>query len=180
MTTTTRAALRLLDPRTWLHVLRLVHLYAWGHVEERRLITAGPDLHMSPNVSLRNAERITVGQRVYIGERSALWAGDGSGRIRLGDGCVLAPEVFITASDYGSHWGTHIMDQPRRERDVVIGDGAWLGVRVVVVAGVTIGDGAIVGAGSVVTRDVPAGAIVVGSPARVVGFRDGAPQPEPV
>ena len=42
----------------------------------------------------------------------------------------------------------------------------------IVLPGVTIGDDAIVGAGSVVTRDVPAGATVVGNPARIVGGQD--------
>ena len=44
------------------------------------------------------------------------------------------------------------MDQPKLERDVVIGDDVWLGARVMVVPGVEIGDGCIIGASSVVTR----------------------------
>lgn len=176
LTKLTAAVLRLVDPRTWFHVLKLVNLHVYTHVEQRRLLTAGPDLHMAPSVSLCNADRITLGRSVYVGDRSALWAGDSTGRIVLGDGCLLAPDVFITASNYGTRWGSHVMQQPKRERDVVIGKEVWLGVRVTVVPGVTIGDGAIVGAGSVVTHDVPAGAIAVGAPARVVGYRDGAPQ----
>ena len=63
------------------------------------------------------------------------------------------------------------MDQPKLERDVVVGDDVWLGARVMVVPGVEIGDGCIIGASSVVTRSVPAGSIAVGNPARVVGRR---------
>ena len=63
------------------------------------------------------------------------------------------------------------MDQPKVERDVVIGDDVWLGARVMVVAVVEIGDGCIIGASSVVTRSIPAGSIAVGNPARVVGHR---------
>ena len=63
------------------------------------------------------------------------------------------------------------MDQPKLERDVIIGDDVWLGARVMVVAGVEIGDGCIIGASSVVTRSIPAGSIAVGIPARVVGRR---------
>lgn len=170
------AVRRLVDPRTWVHVLRLVNLHVYTHVEQRRLLDVGPDLHMAPSVSLCNASRITLGRSVYVGDRSSLWAGDTTGRIVMGDGCLLGPEVFVTASDYGTRWGTHVMQQPKRERDVVLGDEVWLGARVTVVAGVTIGDGAIVGAASVVTRDVPAGAIAVGAPARVVGWREGAPR----
>ena len=65
------------------------------------------------------------------------------------------------------------MDQPKVERDVVVGDDVWLGARVMVVAGVEIGDGCIIGASSVVTRSLPAGSIAVGNPARVIGHRGG-------
>ena len=69
------------------------------------------------------------------------------------------------------------MNQPKLERDVVIGDDVWLGARVMVVAGVEIGDGCIIGASSVVTRSIPAGSIAVGHPARIVGQR-GDPKTE--
>jgi galactoside O-acetyltransferase len=49
---------------------------------------------------------------------------------------------------------------------VIIEDEAWLGAHVVVLPGVRIGRGAVVGAGSVVTRDIPAGAVAHGAPAR--------------
>ena len=65
---------------------------------------------------------------------------------------------------------------PYDERDipgpVVIEDCVWVGANVSIVPGVTIGEGAIVAMGAVVTRDVPAGAVVAGNPARVVGQRD--------
>ena len=54
-------------------------------------------------------------------------------------------------------------------RAVTICDGAWIGAGSSVLKGVTIGKRAIVGACSVVTRDVPAGAIVGGNPARIIG-----------
>ena len=54
---------------------------------------------------------------------------------------------------------------------MAIGDGAWLGAGAKILDGVTIGDRAIVGAGAVVRDAVPAAAIEVGIPARVVGQR---------
>lgn len=51
---------------------------------------------------------------------------------------------------------------------VVIGRSVWIGSNVTLLPGLTIGDHAVVGAGSLVTKDVPAGTVAVGSPARVM------------
>jgi len=55
--------------------------------------------------------------------------------------------------------------------DTKIGDGAWIGMRSMIMPGVTIGEGAVIAANSVVTRDVPPYAIVGGSPAAVIKYR---------
>jgi acetyltransferase-like isoleucine patch superfamily enzyme len=160
-----------LDLRTYVHGLRILHYYGYSHVRERPKMTIGPDTGMAPNVSIVCGERVSIGRGCHIGERCYLWAGESTGRIVIGDFVSLAPEVFITASDYRFERGRPFRQQPKEERDVVIGDDVWLGVRVVVTAGVTIGDGCIVGAGAIVTRDLPANAIAAGVPARVIGER---------
>lgn len=165
----------LLDPRCYLHALRVLHYYGYSHVRERRHIRTGPGTRMAPNVSFRNGERIVMGRDCHIGEHSSLWAGDGTGQIILGDFVSIAPRVFITASDYQFVSGQPFRNQPKRERDVRVGNDVWLGTGVVVTAGVTIGDGCIVGAGAVVTKDIPAGSIAVGVPAKVVGRRNESP-----
>jgi acetyltransferase-like isoleucine patch superfamily enzyme len=159
------------DPRAYLGALRLVHWYNRTHVRERRKLTLGPGAEISPLTSIANGERVSIGARTNIGDRCHLWAGDTSGRIVIGDDCLLAPDCFLTASDYSFEPGTPVKQQPRQERDVVLGDDVWLGTRVVVVAGVTIGDGCVVGAGSVVTRSLPPGSIAAGIPARVLHER---------
>jgi maltose O-acetyltransferase len=83
----------------------------------------------------------------------------------IGDGTAIGPAVQILASD-------HPRDPRLREqkvrfgRPVTIGANVWIGGGAIILPGVTIGDDAIVGAGSIVTRDVAAGATVVGNPAR--------------
>ena len=166
------AARSLLDVRTYLHALRLAHFSSYSHVRQIRLLDLGEGVSMAPNVSFRNAERISIGAGSHIGEHSVIWAGDATGRIVIGRKALFAPNVTLTASNYGIEQGdVAIMDQPKDERDIVIGDGVWLGANVVVLAGVTIGEGAVIAAGAVVTRDVPARTVVGGVPAKVIGER---------
>ena len=160
-----------LDVRPWLHVLRLVHYYNYSHVAQLRRATIGRRVSIAPNVSLRSAERLTIGDWSHVGSDCHLWAGDTSGRITLGHHALLGPQVFITAANYQTEPGIPIMDQTRDEHDVTIGSDVWLGARVIVLPGVELGDGCVVGAGSVVTKSFPAGSIIVGVPARVVGQR---------
>ena len=87
------------------------------------------------------------------------------GGITVEDGAFIGPHCVL-ATEY------HPEDPARRHslltRPIVIGRNAWLGADVKVLAGVTIGENAIVAAGSVVTRNVPAGMVVAGSPARII------------
>lgn len=55
--------------------------------------------------------------------------------------------------------------------DTVIGDGAWIGMRAMLMPGIHIGEGAIIATGAIVTKDVPPYAIVAGSPAKLVKKR---------
>lgn len=97
--------------------------------------------------------------------------------IRIGDGTAVAPRVqFLTAG--------HPVDPAERvTRDPVtgrpdggntfnkpinVGKDCWIGAGAIILGGVTIGDGTTIGAGSVVTRDIPAGVVAVGNPARVI------------
>lgn len=166
----------LVHPDTWVQVVRLINHASYDHARPRKRITKGPGVRISPTVSFRNGERITLGARARIGDRCTIWAGDVSGRIVLGDDALLGPGVMITASNYETAAGRPVIGQRHIERDVVVGANSWLGANVIVLPGVTIGDGCVVGAGSIVSRSLPPDSIAVGSPARVVGRRDGAPE----
>jgi acetyltransferase-like isoleucine patch superfamily enzyme len=169
----------LLDARTYLQQLKLANFWSYAHVRELQKVVRGAGVRISPTASFRNGERIEIGAGTHIGEFDTIWAGNSSGRVIMGRKVLLAPRVMITASDYGTALGRPVMDQPKIERDVVIGDGVWLGVGVTVVAGVTIGDGAVVAAGAVVTRDLPANCIAGGVPAKVIGWRSAYEAVEP-
>ena len=170
----------LVDPRSYLQLVRILHYYSYTHARERGKIRMGKGVRFAPNVSIANGERIEIGAYAHIGERCHLWAGDSTGRIRIGEYALFGPEVFLTASNYDFRAGAPVMHQPHLEQDIVIGRDVWLGARVMVVAGVTVGDGCIVGAGSVVTRSLPPYSLAVGVPARVVGQREAKPPAQAV
>ena len=87
--------------------------------------------------------------------------------IAIGAACQLATRVQLLTA-------THPIDPgPRRAgweyaEPITIGDNVWLGGGAIVCPGVTIGEDTVVGAGAVVTRDLPAGVVAVGTPARVL------------
>jgi maltose O-acetyltransferase len=113
-----------------------------------------PICHWS--VTLKNPQRITCGVGVVIGPRCTLGA---SGGITLGDHVRVSEQVII---ETGGLDFTNPAPYLHTVKPIVIERGVWLGARATVLQGVTIGEGAIIGAGAVVTRDVPAGAVVVG------------------
>lgn len=171
ITRLTRVARSFLHPQVLLHPFRMLHYYGYSHALQRGKITLGRDVRLAPNSSFRNGERIDLGDQVQIGEYCALWAGKSTSWVRVGARTTFGPSCFITSADYGLAAGTPITDQPMSERDVIIGEDCWIGTKAVITAGVTLGDGCVIGAGSVVTKDVPAGAIAAGSPARVLKMR---------
>lgn len=166
-----RLIFSVLDPRALAHAFKLVGYYNATHVTELRKAAKGRGLRISPTASFANGQNIVLGDRVRIGAHTSLWAGPGTGRIILGEDALLAPGIMITAANYRFNDGGPVTDQAMDEADIVIGRDVWIGYGAVILPGVTIGDGAIVGAGTVVRKDVPAGAIAVGNPMRVVGQR---------
>lgn len=115
--------------------------------------------------------RICIGRQTWIGEYNNLRSG--AGEIQIGQHCMVSQFVSIIGSGHGLEPGTPMMLQgpPSQKRGVTIGDDVWIGAGATVLPGVDIGDGVVVGAGAVVNRNVAAGSIVAGVPARVIGRR---------
>lgn len=166
-----RLAASILDPRAWLHLLKLVNYYNYSHVAPLRQMALGGDASISPDAVFSNPSRISIGDRVRLGSRCHLWAGHTSGRIVIGDDVLFGPEVLVTAASYRFNDGSPVTDQAMDEADIVIGNDVWLATRAIVLPGVTIGDGAIIAAHALVRDDVPANAIMAGNPARPIGER---------
>lgn len=84
--------------------------------------------------------------------------------ITIGDNTWLGDHVIIRDND------NHLILGNRKPSasPIRIGNNVWFGINVTVLKGVTVGDGAVVAANSLVIRDVPPGALVGGSPARIL------------
>jgi acetyltransferase-like isoleucine patch superfamily enzyme len=114
--------------------------------------------------------RMVIGARSWIGQQCFLHS---AGGIAIGARVGVGPGVRILTSTHAlpADREAPIMDGALRFAPVVLEDGCDIGVSATILPGVTVGRGAQIGAGAVVTRDVPAGAIAAGVPARVIGRR---------
>jgi maltose O-acetyltransferase len=134
----------------------------------RRLIRkAKARLRGRPDLEGLRERGLTVGSNVRI-EGETFIDPDFSQLITIGDDTTIAVGVMILAHDAS----TKRLLGYSRVAPVRIGSRVFVGARSVILPGVTIGDNAIVGAGSIVTRDVPAGTLVAGNPARKLADTD--------
>ena len=142
-------------------------------LSSRGQLKVGREVVFERDATLECGGELLIGDRSIFGHHCTVAAKE---RIEIGHDCLIAEMVSIRDHDHAfEDFHIPIRDQGAACAPVRIGNNVWLAARVVVVKGVTIGDGAIIGAGAVVTKDVPAGAIAVGVPARVVKMRPGAP-----
>ena len=122
-----RALRSFLHPGVLLHPFRMIHYWGYSHVLPRSEMRLGRGVRIAPNASFRNGARITLGDRVQVGEYVSLWAGKTIGRITVGARTTFGPGAFVTAADYGLAAGQELTDQPMAERDITIGAGCWIG-----------------------------------------------------
>jgi maltose O-acetyltransferase len=110
-----------------------------------------------------------IQRRLVIGGYAAINIGctfELNADISLGDHVSLGHDILMLTSSHKLGPAARRAG-PLYSAPIHIGSGAWIGSRSVILPGVTIGDGAVVAAGSVVSKDVPANALVSGSPASV-------------
>lgn len=122
-----------------------------------------PTFRLIPPVYSDQGLNIRVGRDVFVNQGCTL---NDIGGITIGDEVFVGPRVSLITSG-------HPIDPARRRREItaapiVIERGVWLCAGATVLHGVTVGADAVVAAGAVVTRDVPAGVVVGGVPARML------------
>jgi acetyltransferase-like isoleucine patch superfamily enzyme/dTDP-4-dehydrorhamnose 3,5-epimerase-like enzyme len=133
-------------------------VWAFAHVLAGARI--GDDCNICDHVFIEND--VVLGNRVTVKCGVQLWDG-----VRVGDDVFIGPNATFTNDRF-----PRSKVYPERFAQTLIENGASIGANATLLPGITIGRNAMVGAGAVVTRSVPAHAIVVGNPARIVGYVD--------
>lgn len=131
-------------------------IWAFAHVLPGAVI--GSDCNICDGVFIES--NVQVGDRVTVKCGVQLWDG-----VRLGDDVFVGPNATFT-NDIFPRSRQHLAEYP----ETVVEAGASIGANSTLLPGVRIGSGAMVGAGAVITRSVPPNAIVVGNPARIIGY----------
>lgn len=151
---------------------------AYLHCLSERGVHIGSHSSFDPNLWLRCRGSLAgpghgyleIGEHVFIGANGVLGAGGG---IRIGSHARIGQCVNIHSENHNfADRNRLIREQGVTYGEVVIEDDVWIGSKATILAGVTVGQGAVIGAGAVVVKSVPPYAIVVGVPARVIGYRD--------
>ena len=133
----------------------------WQSVVVLSGATIGNDVNINAHCFVEN--NVVIGDRVTIKSGVYLWDG-----IVLEDNVFVGPNVTFTNDKL-----PRSKQYPSEFLKTVVCDGASIGGGAVILPGVRIERGAMIGAGAVVTKNVPPFAIVVGNPARIVGYVSG-------
>src|SRR5215213_9283377 len=133
-------------------------VWAFAHILPGAVI--GRDCNICDQTFIEND--VVVGDRVTIKCGVQLWDG-----VTLGDDVFVGPNATFTNDPF-----PRSQQRPISFPRTFVCNGASIGANATILPGLTIGQAAMVGAGAVVTKDVPPEAIVVGNPARIVGYVD--------
>ena len=145
----------------------------------QRILGLNDDIPWSVHYTSYAFGDISIGRNVHLSFARAVGGYyNGMNGIVIGDDTIFACGVKIISAN-------HKINEPsgwEKVRPIEIGKHVWLAANVVVCPGVHIGDYAIIGANAVVTSDIPAYAVAVGVPARVIKYRqfgEGVRHPAP-
>ncbi|WP_066300583.1 sugar O-acetyltransferase [Arthrobacter luteolus] len=131
----------------------------------------GAGSEVRPPLYVDYGKYISIGARTFINYNfTALDVAP----ITIGDDVQIGPNVQLLTPTHPLEPGPR-RDKLEAAKPITIGNNVWLGGGVIVLPGVSIGENTVVGAGAVVTKDLPANAVAVGNPARVVRELDTKP-----
>ena len=144
----------------------------------------GDECFVSELAAIDNSE-LVLGDRTYVAAGAYLTGSLSAGAdcsinpytvirgdVTLGDGVRIGAHTSILGFNHTmSDPEVEVFRQPLESRGITVGDDVWIGSHVVILDGVVVGDRSVLAAGAIVTKDVPAGAIVGGNPAKLIRWR---------
>lgn len=171
-------------------ILRYIKLYKFKiHCRKfnckiiKPLILNNPEyIHLNKCVRIKEGARIecynkfagkmlspelSIEENVIIGYNFSCLVAD---KIRIGKNTILASNVLITSENHGINpeIETPYYEQELSVGPVSIGEGCWIGEKVIILPNVKIGNKCIIAAGAIVTKDIPDYSMAVGIPAKVI------------
>lgn len=126
--------------------------------------STGEAIHIEPQFKCDYGYNIHVGDNFYASYGCVILD---SAEVRIGNNCILSPQVGIYTSNYP-------LDPRKRAigyeyaKSITIGNNVWIGGGAIINPGVTIGDDVVIAPGSVVIGDIPAHVLVGGNPAKII------------
>lgn len=130
----------------------------WNQAQVREEAVIGEDCIISKNVYIDT--KVKIGNRVKIQNNVNVYHG-----VQIEDDVFLGPSMTFTNDLY-----PRAFNDGWKITETFVKKGASIGAGAIIVCGITIGEYAMIGSGSVVTKDVPSYALVVGNPARQIGW----------
>lgn len=153
-------------------ILKKVSYYCIRAYELTLFNRIGGGTYISPGCHF-TPKTITIGSNTYIGRNCIFQSAHG--RIIIGDNVMFGAGVHIHGGNHEIHTVGKLMNEieklPDSDGIVKIANDVWIGSNAIILKGVSINEGAVIGAGSVVTKDIPAYAIAVGNPCKVIKYR---------
>lgn len=159
----------------------------WSKVEYLHETVRNPNIHIKGNTSYysgawsgtfeESVVRYLYGDAYSVSQWEPAWPID---QLHIGSHVCIAAEAVILMGGNNTHrtdWFSlypfieTIVESYEAKGDTVIGDGAWIGMRAMIMPGIVIGEGAVIASGAVVTKNVAPYTLVAGNPAKPIKTR---------
>lgn len=148
-------------------IRKIVH---WAMTPNYKFATCGSNVRIGYGFFVNYPDRLYFENDISIGAYASI---NSLGGVKIRSGTIIGPYCHVYSANH-RYFDSKLLpfDQDQYLNPVEIGENVWIGVDVIILPGVSIKEGAVIGAGSVVVKDVEAGHVVAGNPAKTIKKRD--------